>query len=527
MKTKIFLIFIITLLVIIVPTFAAICTDSDGGLNRYVKGVTQVYTKYIDECYPSDKLKEYICVKNTARYTILKNTVRYTILNCAYGCYDGACLNSPTPSLPISQPILPIICGDNKKQSIEECDLGIKNGIPCVSSYNSFCNYCDKSCKSIKVSRYCGDGIIDVNYEKCDDGNNLNNDGCNSECKIEEKKYYFEYPDNRKDGYYAVPCAFIPKDKKEFCSICLKDKRSCAGIIDNNNLYTINDNYTEDFTYQSSYPVYGSWEIKNFIDFREKCFVGDCNKNNLRHVICINNDLTITDEIFNCNKWKATYGSTATHYCINNSYFNSRTILKPDPRFDRIWSCSKPKTINFYYIYNDYNGYEGYSSTWKTRWQNNVDEINTVLSKYNINLQPNFYEYKLSDSSTIPSSIYDRVSKGFIMYKDGDIHVTITAGEKQPQDYGFACLTLPKKINPCSAHSGGNTIRIPDYYDITRKQGASTLIHELGHSLGCPHTGAPGSLSSHLYTNDIMSYGSNVNDFLYECRIVVWLLGRL
>ena len=34
---------------------------------------------------------------------------------------------------------------------------------------------------------YCGDGIVNQWWEECDDGNNINGDGCSSTCKIEEE----------------------------------------------------------------------------------------------------------------------------------------------------------------------------------------------------------------------------------------------------------------------------------------------------------------------------------------------------
>jgi proprotein convertase subtilisin/kexin type 5 len=37
----------------------------------------------------------------------------------------------------------------------------------------------NKFCEAI-----CGDGILMNDYERCDDGNNLNGDGCSSSCNI-------------------------------------------------------------------------------------------------------------------------------------------------------------------------------------------------------------------------------------------------------------------------------------------------------------------------------------------------------
>lgn len=57
-------------------------------------------------------------------------------------------------------------------------------------SSNSTCA-CDVGFSTIKINNVtncvsqCGDGILVSKYEDCDDGNQRNNDGCTSLCKIE------------------------------------------------------------------------------------------------------------------------------------------------------------------------------------------------------------------------------------------------------------------------------------------------------------------------------------------------------
>ncbi|MBI5148427.1 S-layer homology domain-containing protein [Candidatus Pacearchaeota archaeon] len=68
------------------------CTDSDGGLNYFVKGeVINVDKKYIDSCFSDSKypngLTEYYC-SDAPNYQPLS-----ILFNCPNGCQDGACIN--------------------------------------------------------------------------------------------------------------------------------------------------------------------------------------------------------------------------------------------------------------------------------------------------------------------------------------------------------------------------------------------------------------------------------------------------
>jgi cysteine-rich repeat protein len=77
-----------------------------------------------------------------------------------------------------------IYCGNNIKEGEEECDKGELNGEVCNPLYGGSCTYCTNSCelKTIK-GEYCGDGILNEAYERCDDGNTYDGDKCTSECK--------------------------------------------------------------------------------------------------------------------------------------------------------------------------------------------------------------------------------------------------------------------------------------------------------------------------------------------------------
>ncbi|MCX6750834.1 MAG: DUF4215 domain-containing protein [Candidatus Pacearchaeota archaeon] len=84
-------------------------------------------------------------------------------------------------------------CGDGSLDSGEECDLGEDNGEMCTPAYGGICSYCSERCEEIVLTDgYCGDGIIQSQYEECDDGNLDNEDGCSAECDTEEEGFCIE-----------------------------------------------------------------------------------------------------------------------------------------------------------------------------------------------------------------------------------------------------------------------------------------------------------------------------------------------
>lgn len=65
------------------------------------------------------------------------------------------------------------VCGNAKKEAWEACDLGFLNGM--------FFSLCTIECKW----NVCGDSFQNF-LEACDDGNQINEDGCSAACKIEK-----------------------------------------------------------------------------------------------------------------------------------------------------------------------------------------------------------------------------------------------------------------------------------------------------------------------------------------------------
>src|ERR1043165_4256873 len=78
-------------------------------------------------------------------------------------CGDGACHA--------------IVCGDNITDPPEVCDDG--NVVPGDD--------CSPTCDSLEV---CGNGVVDIiKGETCDEGVNLSQDGCSSQCKVESARW--------------------------------------------------------------------------------------------------------------------------------------------------------------------------------------------------------------------------------------------------------------------------------------------------------------------------------------------------
>ena len=102
-------------------------------------------------------------------------------------------------------------CGDGQINGNEQCDVGNQNGIVCSPLYGGSCSYCSSQCENTIVQGdYCGDKIIQLSYEQCDDGNAINGDGCNSSCKTEipPAKTMILYPNGQgyRRGWQNVNC---------------------------------------------------------------------------------------------------------------------------------------------------------------------------------------------------------------------------------------------------------------------------------------------------------------------------------
>ena len=97
--------------------------------------------------------------------------------------------------------IVPIVCGDSFREGIEQCDDGNNiDGDGCDATCNlESCgdgiqqpleecddgnNVNDDGCSAACLLEICGDGVQQAG-EQCDDGNNVDNDGCNAICVLE------------------------------------------------------------------------------------------------------------------------------------------------------------------------------------------------------------------------------------------------------------------------------------------------------------------------------------------------------
>lgn len=100
-------------------------------------------------------------------------------------CDDGNNTDGDGCSATCKDETAPETCGNEELDEGEECDNGSANGMPCQPEYGD-CTYCSSVCTVASVQGpYCGDNHVDTPYEQCDDGNNIDNDGCSSACEKE------------------------------------------------------------------------------------------------------------------------------------------------------------------------------------------------------------------------------------------------------------------------------------------------------------------------------------------------------
>lgn len=136
------------------------CVDSDNGLNYNVRGVAANTADRESGVY-----KDYCRNYNSdtlVEYYCNKNKILSVDYTCPKGCFNGACVTASTD------------CGNGFIEPGERCDDG--------NNYNN--DICNNNCELT----WCGDAIIQSpngkgQMEQCDDGNTYSDDTCD-QCKL-------------------------------------------------------------------------------------------------------------------------------------------------------------------------------------------------------------------------------------------------------------------------------------------------------------------------------------------------------
>jgi len=133
----------------------------------------------------------------------LTNTCDKCIINCLE-CADGTntqctvCNNAQNYYIDFGTTCWLQVCGDGRKLGpSEQCDDG---NLVIGDGCDSTCQiepgwYCDPPTAANMTSHcytICGDGKKVASRENCDDGNNMNEDGCSASCEVEENYFCYD-----------------------------------------------------------------------------------------------------------------------------------------------------------------------------------------------------------------------------------------------------------------------------------------------------------------------------------------------
>ncbi|KAF4750948.1 hypothetical protein FOZ62_014810, partial [Perkinsus olseni] len=98
------------------------------------------------------------------------------------------------------------VCGDGIRVEGEACDLGVLNGLPSTGCSNNCSVSRGYECSPDNLCQpLCGNGLLDVD-EECDDGGQLDGDGCDHDCVVEPWHACFK-PENSRGPSF---CEYQP-----------------------------------------------------------------------------------------------------------------------------------------------------------------------------------------------------------------------------------------------------------------------------------------------------------------------------